>query len=54
VGATIARWCAKQLKSFGTIKDPDHEEVRKALDISEPEFKFRFYFKNALRVVLRA
>jgi hypothetical protein len=54
VGAAIARRRAKQLESLGTVKYPNYEEVRKALDISEPEFKFPTYFENALGVVVGA
>ena len=54
MGAAIARRRAKQLESFGTVKYPNYEEVRKALNISESEFKFLPYFENSLGVVLGA
>jgi hypothetical protein len=54
VGPVIARWHANQLESFGTIKGPDHEQVRKAFDIREAKFEFRIDFENALRAMLCA
>jgi hypothetical protein len=54
VGAIIAWWHANQLESFGAIKGPDYEQVRKAFDIRETEFKFRLDFEEAFRAVRRA
>jgi hypothetical protein len=54
VRAIIARWHANQFESFGAIKGPDHEQVRKAFDIREAKFEFRLDFENALRAMLCA
>jgi hypothetical protein len=54
VGPVIAGWHANQFESFGAIKGPDHEQVRKTLDIRETKFEFRLDFENALRAMLCA
>src|SRR5579872_665168 len=40
VGPVIGRRSAEQFETARTIELPDNEEVRKALDIGEAEFKF--------------
>ncbi len=50
----VARRCADQFESLGTIKYPEHEQVRKAFDVGETGLEFFIEFENSLGFVLRA
>ena len=45
---------AEQLESFGSIKDPHNEQVRKAFNVSEAGFELRKNLESALCVMLGA
>ena len=54
VGAAVGGRCADQLKFSSTIEDPEHVEVRKALNVCEAEIKLGKDFNDAFGFVLRA
>ncbi|HEY6893251.1 MAG TPA: hypothetical protein VI258_03720 [Rhodanobacteraceae bacterium] len=49
----VARRHAAQLESFRSIEDPDHEEMREAVDVLQPLFELRQDLEDAFRDMFR-
>src|SRR5579859_1542542 len=50
----VGRRTGCQFEARGAVEDPDHEQMREALDIGESGLEFRQNIENALGIMLHA